>query len=100
MIERFKSTLGNLIHRIRYLAAPEILKKDSRDLWWLECLIDQQRHWCAYDSPEIGFAMLELKKRGNDISGFREKLRRGEMTFDAFMAEQERLRRLENNSHD
>ena len=60
------------------------LTKVEGDKFWLESEIEQLKHWCAYDSPEIGFAMLHLQNPKNDVSGFRDKLRNGEFTFTNF----------------
>ena len=58
------------------------LKED--ELWHLKRKIDEMMHWCATDSPEIGFAALYLRSTDVGISGFRQELRKGEYTKENF----------------
>ena len=58
------------------------IKED--ELYYLKIQIQELKQWCSYDSPEIGFAMLHLERQKNSVSGFRDKLRRGEFTFTNF----------------
>jgi hypothetical protein len=65
--------------------------KDDQ-LFRLKLEIDQLKKWCAYDSPEIGYAMMHLKNlvdKPQCISSFREKLRKGKYTWDNFKKEVE-----------
>lgn len=64
------------------------LESNADKLWVLNQTIREIQQWCAYDSPEIAFAMqalLELDTKGLRVDAFRDKLRRGEFTFDNFV---------------
>lgn len=60
------------------------LEAKEDELYRLKRAIQDLKHWCAEDSGEIAFAMLHLEKPRTDINGFREKLRRGEYTFENY----------------
>lgn len=63
------------------------LEAKERELAFLKMKISEMGTWCAYDSPEIGFAMLYLRGIDNDsgfISNFRNRLRDGNLTFDKY----------------
>lgn len=60
------------------------LEQKEVELQRLKVIIDEMKNWCAFDSPEIGFAMLYLQNRRCDISLFRERLRSGIYTFEEF----------------
>lgn len=60
------------------------LEGKEEELRMLKLRISELKDWCAFDSPEIGFAMLQLEHRQCDVSRFRERLRNGEYTFDSF----------------
>lgn len=59
------------------------LEAIENELFLLKSKIDEIKHWCAYDSPEIGFAMayLQGKTRHVGVSHFRDDLRNGRFTF-------------------
>lgn len=60
------------------------LEAKENELRSLKLEIDQMKHWCAADSPEIGFAMLHLeniKTKPQTVDHFRNKLRNGKYTF-------------------
>ncbi len=61
----------------------ELEDKES-ELYALKSAISDLKYWCAADSGEIAFAMMHLENPKTDVSGFREKLRRGEYTFDEY----------------
>lgn len=60
------------------------LERKEDELYILKAQISDMRHWCAFDSPEIGFAMVHLQAPKNSVSGFRDKLRSGEFTFENY----------------
>ena len=68
------------------------LEQKELELYHLKQQIIQMRHWCAYDSPEIAFAMLRLESmydekspvRYEDIGTFRDNLRKGLYTFQNY----------------
>jgi hypothetical protein len=61
------------------------LERKEDELWRLKFEIMELKNWCAADSGEIGFAMLQLENPYNQsVSQFRDKLRKGEYTFDEF----------------
>lgn len=63
------------------------LESKERELFMLRLKIDEVKHWCAADSPEIGFCMLHLQSLDKctlTISKFRDNLRKGYFTFEAF----------------
>lgn len=81
-----------LIKAIRYLLAPRELKDKAHELSRLKCAITEVEHYCAYDSPPIGFAMLRLQRVETQpelISHFRDRLRAGRFTFSRYVAERE-----------
>ncbi len=57
------------------------LERKEEELIVLKARIQEMKHWCAADSGEIAFAMLQLENTRIDISCFRDKLRKGEYTF-------------------
>lgn len=65
------------------------LEDKEEELFHLKAQIDEIKHWCAYDSPEIGFAMLRLQKktRHYSTSDFRDDLREGLFTFENYKEE-------------
>lgn len=60
------------------------LEHKEEELRRLKLQIHELMYWCSADSPEIGFAMLHLQGKRNDTSVFRDKLRKGLFTFEAF----------------
>lgn len=63
------------------------LEAKERELFVLKMKIDELKHWCAADSPEIGFCMLHLQSMNHypeSIDRFRSKLRGGLFTFKGF----------------
>ena len=60
------------------------LERKEDELYILKSQIAEVRHWCAHDSPEIAFAMIHLQSPKESVSGFRDKLRRGEFTFEKY----------------
>tara|TARA_R110000851_G_scaffold13719_1_gene46824 strand:- start:201 stop:431 length:231 start_codon:yes stop_codon:yes gene_type:complete len=61
------------------------LENKEEELWLLKLKIEETGHWCAYDSPDVGFAMEFLMDRPRQsVSSFRDKLRKGEFTFDNY----------------
>ncbi|MEY8205003.1 MAG: hypothetical protein RPR40_07985 [Bermanella sp.] len=64
------------------------LEKKEHQLLKLELEINELKNWCAAESPDIGFAMLHLQCKKTDTSGFRERMRRGEFTFQNFKKKQ------------
>ena len=67
------------------------LERKEDELFALKSEIQDLKHWCAFDSPEIGFAMLHLQNRRNSTSGFRDRLRKGEFTFTNFKPQNNNL---------
>ena len=57
------------------------LERKEDELYILKAQISDMRHWCAFDSPEIGFAMVHLQEPKLSVSCFRDKLRAGQFTF-------------------
>lgn len=59
------------------------LEDKEKELFQLKTEIAEIKCWCAYDSPEIGFAMLRLqgKTKCIGVSHFRDDLRKGLFTF-------------------
>lgn len=62
------------------------LERKELELYYLKHSINEMLWWCSADSSEIGHAMLELRGQDGRIScifplTFREKLRRGELTY-------------------
>lgn len=60
------------------------LKQEKSKMVFLKSRISEYKNWCAYDCPEIGFAMLSIEEDILDIDTFREKLRSGEFTFENY----------------
>jgi len=64
------------------------LEAKELELHYLKVRIQEMKHWCAADSPEIGFAMLYLEGKDKDsgrVSEFRERIRDGKLTFDKYV---------------
>ena len=64
------------------------LEKAEDELFILKNEIREMMYWCAADSPEIGFAMRRLLREENprtDIYSWREKLRKGEFTWQEYV---------------
>ena len=64
------------------------LEKAEDELNLLKNEIREMMYWCAADSPEIGFAMRRLLGEDDfpvDISSWREKLRKGEFTWQEYV---------------
>ncbi len=60
------------------------LEKKEDELYRLKQNIQELKRWCAADSGEIAFAMLHLEKPRQSVSCFRDLLRQGKYTFDAY----------------
>ncbi len=64
------------------------LEACERELYFLKMEISAIATWCAADSPEIGFAMRRLLGEDIhevDISLWRDKLRKGEFTWQEYI---------------
>ncbi|WP_299084809.1 hypothetical protein [uncultured Paraglaciecola sp.] len=76
-------TESSFIKRIHRALSAKELKNDSEELARLKNSIREHMNWCAYDSPEIGHAMMNLLRKERGVDSFRDQLRKGELTFDA-----------------
>ena len=64
------------------------LEKAESELHLLKNEIREMMYWCAADSPEIGFAMRRFLREDNHrvgISCWRDKLRKGEFTWQEYV---------------
>lgn len=60
------------------------LEEKETELYRLRQNIQDMKHWCAADSGEIAFAMMHLDKPKQSLSCFRDELRKGLYTFEAY----------------
>jgi hypothetical protein len=61
------------------------LERKEDELWRLKHEIRELKAWCAADSGEIAFAMLQLENPySQSVSQFRDGLRKGKYTFEEF----------------
>lgn len=72
---------------IRIISAKRLkdLERKERKLHVTNRTILELMEWCAYDSPEIAFAMLFLiGQKRESVDRFRENLRQKMFTFENF----------------
>lgn len=71
------------LKRVHRTISSSELKAKETELEHLHRRMDELMHWCGYDSPEIGLAVLYLKRNDEYVDMFRNRLRRG-LTFEDF----------------